>query len=53
MTTGSAVDGWSNLKKWAERRQKGERERMRENFTVGQGTQVNLGGGRGDTRTIF
>ena len=45
--TGAAGGGCLNKQKRTERRKKGDRERMRENFTGGQGTQVNLGGDRG------
>ena len=45
MTTDDDGVGRPTKQKRTERRQLGERERMRENCT-GQGTRVNLGGGK-------
>ena len=53
VTTGAAGGGRLTKRK-TDRYEEigGERKYARENYTEGQGTRVNLGGGRGGTRAI-
>ena len=54
VTTGAYGGGRSTKQKtYREEKIGGERYYEREIFTEGQGTRVNLGGGRGGTRAIF